>query len=66
MENRGRSLYAGLTLVQISVCSHEKMKSYWSQTIVAYFCKLEIKDLRKLKWIQLFYFWAKLNEIWHI
>ena len=33
----------------------------WSRTIVEFFCKLEIKDLRKLKWIQHFYFWAKLK-----
>ena len=66
MEGWPQSWQAGLILVQISICSHVNMKINWSQTIVAYFCKLEIKDLRKLKWIQHFYFWGKLNEIWHI
>ena len=48
------------TLSQNFVCSHEKMKINWSQTVVTYFSKLEIKDLRKLKKIQLINFWAKL------
>ena len=48
------------------VCSHEKMKINWSQTTEDYFCKLGIKDLKKFKRIRVFYFWTKLNEIWHI
>ena len=35
------------------------MKNNWSQTNVADFCKVKNKDLRKLKWIQLFYLRAK-------
>ena len=51
MEHGGRSSKAGLTIVEISVSSHEKMKTNWYQTIVAYFYKLEIKDMKKPKWI---------------
>ena len=39
------------------------MKINWSPTNVTDFCKLEIKDMRKLKRIQLFYFWTKLDDI---
>ena len=37
------SLWTGLTLAQIPVCSYEKIK------IVAFCCRFENKDLRKLK-----------------
>ena len=66
MEKGNWSMSAGFSLVQMSVCSREKMKINWFKTIVANFSKLEIESIRELKWIQLFYFWARLNEIWHI
>ena len=48
-----------LCRLAFTVCNYEKTKIVWAHTTLAHFGKLENKDLRKLKKIQLFLFLGK-------